>query len=167
MKLFKYLTLLALATLLSIQLSYATSNTSDKQVTLKKPVIISDFEKWGYMIGKWYGRQSTKEGGTKQELMTRSADGTYVVQFTVERKDGSKVYQTEAGHWGISGNIYFSIYRGWFREGKLIPSDSSNPHNYDAYQILELNNDKFQYKHANSGNEYIVNKVAPDFKLTK
>lgn len=146
-----------------------TPDTSNTIITASKSnADISQQERWQLMIGKWYGKQPTKDGGIKHELMNRAPDGTYIIQFLIEDKNGSKKKQVEVGHWGVSGSIFFSIFRGWIRDnGQLSPSNPSDAYNYDAYQIIELNEEKFHYKHVSTGNEYTVLKVAPDFELVE
>jgi hypothetical protein len=53
-------------------------NTSNEVIAYAKPGLSqSQEEKWNQMIGKWYGSQTTKEGGIRQQITVRHPDGTY------------------------------------------------------------------------------------------
>lgn len=144
----------------------ATTNTSRVAVTSQKPSLtLSQEETWNLMIGKWYGRQPTKDGGKKQEIVERSPHGTYKITFRIYDKDGNIKEQSEAGHWGVSGPVYFTIFRGWIEGDQLSPANPADPYNYDAYKIVKLNNDVFEYEHYSSGNKYVIKRVPNDFQF--
>ncbi len=144
----------------------ATTNTSTVAVTSQKPSLtLSQEETWNLMTGKWYGSQPTKDGGKKQEIMERSPQGTYKITFRVFDKDGKYKEQAEAGHWGVSGPVYFTIFRGWIEGDQLSPSNPADPYNYDAYKIIELNTDVFEYENYSSGNRYVIKRVPNDFQF--
>ena len=89
----------------------ASNQTSQKEITSTKPALtLSQEDAWNILIGKWYGSQPTKEGGYKQEIMERFPEGTYKITFRVYDKNGQAKEQTEVGHWGVSGPIYFTIF---------------------------------------------------------
>ena len=140
------------------------TNTSNQPVTAMKPEITQSQEEIGQLlVGKWLGDQPTKEGGSRKWLVERRPDGKYLIQFRVTNSDGSILEQTEVGEWGVSGNIYFSIFKGWIDNGNFIPSDSSDSYNQDAYEIIKLTEQQFRYKNLDSGNEYTVKRVPNDF----
>lgn len=117
------------------------------------------------MLGKWYGDLPTKEGGRKQWTIERAHDGTYRIDFLVTKSDGSTQQHSEAGHWGVAGNIYFSIYRGAIDNGQFYPSNPNDPYNYDAYNIIGLTAESFEYQNIDSKNKYTVKKVPSNFLL--
>ncbi len=144
----------------------ATTNTSSDAVTSQKPSLtLSQKETWNLMIGKWYGSQPTKDGGEKKEIMERSPQGTYQTTFRIYGKNGKYKEQAEAGHWGVSGPVYFTIFRGWVKGDQLSPSNPTDPYNYDAYKIIKLNNDVFEYENYSSGNKYVNKRVPNDFQF--
>ena len=120
---------------------------------------------WNYMTGKWYGEQPTQEGGIRQELINRNINGTYKVTFRVHDKNGKYTDQSEAGHWGMSGPIYFTAFRGWVYGEQLSPSNPSDPYNYDAYKIIKLNEKYFEYQSFSTSNRFSLMKVANDFEF--
>ena len=143
----------------------ASKRTSSEEISSAKPRILSDEQTRNLMIGKWYGSQALKDGGIREELAYKAEDGTYQLEFQFSDKDGKKTTQIEVGNWGISGSTYFSIFRGWMKDSKLKPSNPKSHSNYDAYRIIELNDEIFEYQHMNSGNKYKLKRVALDFKL--
>ena len=116
------------------------------------------------MIGKWYGSQPTKEGGVKKWIVERMSPGTYKIVFRIYEKDATSYWeQIEVGEWGVSGPVYFSILRGWVKDGKLTPADPTDPFNYDAYKIISLTDEKFEYENYDSGDVYGIKKVPISF----
>ncbi|QKQ26781.1 hypothetical protein [Candidatus Reidiella endopervernicosa] len=153
-------------TLLSSTLCINTTATPTIETGTFKPEISkSEMDRWQEMVGKWYGLKNIGNGGIRHQLMNRRADGTYIIELLIENKDGNNRYQAEVGHWGISGPIYFTIFRGWIEDGEISPSSPYDPYNYDAYEIINQNENIFQYRHFSTGNEYTIKKVSAEFKL--
>lgn len=136
-----------------------TTNTSNKAITDTKPESLSDEKTWKHLIGEWHGSQPTKGGGNREEICIRHPDGTYEVEFKSTDKEGVVTDQKEVGLWGVSGSIYFTIFRGWVKNGRIVPSNPSDPYIYDAYSIILLDETEFEYTDVSTGNEYKVIKV--------
>jgi hypothetical protein len=117
------------------------------------------------LFGRWYGEAKTKEGGKRLEIVDRNADGTFKVQFRIIEGTGKVWDQTEVGLWGISGRAYFTITKGWVGGGRFFPADPTQATFYDAYEILELNKDKFRYKSFAIGDEFITKRVSDSFSF--
>lgn len=144
----------------------ATTNTSMIAITAEKPSLtLSQKEAWSMVVGKWYGSQPTKNGGKKEEIHENLPDGTYKVTFRVIDPEKVAKESVEVGQWGVCGPIYFSIFRGWVRGDRFSPSNPSDPYNYDAYRIIKLGNEVFEYEHVTTGNHYVIRKVPLDFKF--
>ena len=142
----------------------ASQHTSNQVVTASKPgLTLSQEQSWQLMSGKWYGSQPTKEGGLKQHVVERFADGTYKLTFKISESDGTVRESVEVGNWGVSGTVYFTIFRGWLNGEDIRPSDPTSPYNYDAYKIVNLTKENFEYEHFTSGNKYNIKKVPTDF----
>ncbi len=152
--------------LTTIATAFISLKSPDYSVTSSKPAVSSSQEgTWKLMIGKWYGKQPTKDGGTKEEIIEKLPNGTYKIQFRVTQPDGTKTERTEVGYWGVSGNIYFSIFKGWLSGSEIISANPTDPYNYDAYHIIELTTEKFEYQHVSTGNRYVNQRVGNDFKF--
>ena len=117
------------------------------------------------LLGKWYGIRKTSDGGQKEWLTERSADGTYRVDFRSTAKNGDVRSQSEVGFWGVSGGTYFRIFRGWVTVEGMKPADPTNADHYDAYAIQSLNDSYFTYKHVVRNHLYTVKKMPADFRL--
>lgn len=120
-------------------------------------------ERRSLMIGTWFGDTETVDGGRKMHIVDRYADGTMRIRFKVIGGDEKVFEQSEISVWGISGEIYFTATRGYIEGDKIVPADTSRAYLYDAYQILEINEDTFRYRHVSNGNEYQIDKVQPGF----
>lgn len=120
---------------------------------------------WNKMLGRWYGSTIKNNGRFTQWIIERSENGIYRVIFKNSGGSGEDIGRIEAGRWGISGDIYFTFYEGyWIGEGdQIIRSDTSDPYNYDAYKILELTKDRFVYEHVRTKAVFTVDKVDKDF----
>lgn len=142
----------------------ANQHTTSKKITTFKPELSTSAEKrWKMMTGKWYGSQPTKNGGIQQHIIEHSVDGTSKITFRIKSPKGDIKEFSEVGQWGISGPIYFTILSGRIDGKKFRPSDQTNPYNYDAYQIVNLTKDEFEYNHFSSDNKYKIIKVPKSF----
>lgn len=60
-----------------------TTRLANETVDFEKPGLSkSQEETWALMLGKWYGDQPTKDGGRKQWVVERLADGKYAFNLT-------------------------------------------------------------------------------------
>ncbi|MCR8921648.1 hypothetical protein NO559_02620 [Dasania sp. GY-MA-18] len=152
--------------MLALLVGCASTQTSPQPVAFAKPDLsISQEDQWQLMAGKWYGEQPTKDGGTRKWIVERFIDGAYRVDFLNVKNDGVIEKLSEVGQWGVSGPVYFSSFRGWLKDETIKFSDPSNPYNYDAYRIIQLNDKIFEYEHYSSGNRFTVKRVTSDFEL--
>ncbi|MDQ7048685.1 MAG: hypothetical protein Q9M92_03780 [Enterobacterales bacterium] len=85
----------------------------------------------------------------------RMEDSRYIIEFKVfDSMSILKQENKEFGYWEVSGGVYFTMFRGWFKGEKLLPSNPSDAYNYDAYQIVESSPNKLIYKNLSSANLY-------------
>ena len=111
-------------------------------------------------IGKWSSRQPTKKDGIKESTINRNVDSRYIIEHRVYDKNSTLIQESkEVGIWGVSGGIYFTVFRGWIENGQFTPSDPTDAYNYDTYKIKSVDADKLVYKNLSSGNEYIYTKI--------
>lgn len=155
-------------------LANVTSLTAGEADSLEKPVDANKpepesqvYARHAMMIGKWLGEAPTKEGGVRRWLVERFENGTYKIHFQTMSRNTIVKDTIEVGFWGISGPVYFGIYRGNVQNGELVLSDPSDPYNYDAYEILELDENRFRYRHYETGNEFELRKVPQDYVLSE
>lgn len=141
--------------------------SGEKVSTIKEEISESQEQRWQFMVGRWYGSQPAKSGGTRQQIMERFPDGTYKITVRHVTESGDSETNSEVGQWGIVGPVYFSIFRGGVNSYGVEPSDTSNPYNYDAYEIIELTDSAFVYKSYSSGTVFALKKVGSEFDFPK
>jgi len=119
------------------------------------------------MLGYWFGDSATKGGGRRMHIVERRRDGTMTIRFRVIDAAGKVDEQTEIALWGVSGPVYFTITRGWLDGNQFHSADPTQAYYYDAYEVLELTERTFRYRHVTTGSEYRIEKVDPDFDFPK
>lgn len=88
------------------------------------------------------------------------SDGRYVTEFKVlDSSANFKSEHKEFGLWGVSGGIYFTMFKGWIENDQLVPSDPTDAYNYDSYKIIDFKSDKLIYESLTSGNQYTYSLV--------
>jgi len=109
-----------------------------------------------FLIGKWGITLDTKDGGKRRELAIMKADGTFKFTFTnLNKNDEIEDEYSLVGMWGLVNNIHFTIALGQIAaDGRQYKKDTTDPHNYDAYEVLELNNSIFKYRSLVNNIEY-------------
>jgi hypothetical protein len=116
-------------------------------------------------VGRWYGEDTKGSAVTKRWLLDAFPDGVFRITFRFYEEDGSYREQVEVGEWGISGPVYFLSTKGWVDDGMFLKADTSNGQLYDAYKILKLEQQVFEYEHFVNGNRYQVRRVDTGFSL--
>lgn len=139
------------------------SLTSDAPIIKTPDIPEQQLQQRNLMVGKWYGSQPIKEGGYREWIVARSRDGNYQIAFRHHSADGGYTQSVEVGDWGVSGGIYFSIFKGTVVNGSIEPSDPTEPANYNAYRLIKLNAQVMEYEHITSGNRFALKRVTPSF----
>ena len=101
--------------------------------------------------------------GVRGWLIQRRADGTYTVTFKDEPSNGDIEVNQNIGLWGISGPVYFTIMQGWIEGDEISQADPADPYYYDAYKIIALQQDYFEYESFTTNNRFVVRRVSDDF----
>jgi hypothetical protein len=117
------------------------------------------------IIGRWFGESKTKDGFHRMWIDEERPDGTFIINFRTYDKNRNFEEQTEIGIWGISGPIYFTIIKKLVIEGFEVPVDPANPYYYDAYEVLTLTNQDFEYCEIATGNIFKAKRVSENFIL--
>lgn len=117
------------------------------------------------LLGKWYGIANTAAGVRKEWLVERAVDGTYRTDFRSTYPDGRVSSQAEVGFWGVSGEVYFRIFRGWVMVDGMKLGDPKNPAHYDAYRIEVLDEEHMRYRHLDKNRLYTMKKMPDSFRL--
>lgn len=119
------------------------------------------------LVGKWIGDAMTRDGARRVQITERTADGAFKVTFRDIDAHGAVSEQTEVGYWGVSGSIYFTITVGWLDASGFREADPTDASLNDAYQILELTEQRFRYRALQSGDEFSLSRVADTFEFSQ
>lgn len=114
---------------------------------------------WNALIGSWRGSQATIDGDTYEWVMTQFNNGKYVLEGRLIGKDGAEAFQMEVGEWGASGNIKFTIFKGWLKGDECVPSDPRDPTNYDAYEVVSITSTEIVYRNLDNESLFVAKKV--------
>ena len=119
--------------------------------------------KWSTLVGMWFGIRDL--GGEEKVLYLseKKEDGTYRNRFRAVSPSGKKEDKEETGEWGVSGEVYFTIYKEDHVAGSSMPADAMDPANRDAYKILKLNKDVFEYQSLDTGDKFTAKRVSSGF----
>ncbi|MGJ8686984.1 MAG: hypothetical protein ACSHWQ_05865, partial [Spongiibacteraceae bacterium] len=117
------------------------------------------------LLGKWYAKHSDADGSQKAWLIERRLDGTYRADIHLRGADGLLLSQSAVGYWGVSEGVYFEIYRGRLEEGEIKVADPSESSHYEAYKILSLNAETFQYRRFSGWPLFTMKKMSAEFTL--
>ena len=120
---------------------------------------------WSTMVGKWYGKQPRHDGGTHEWLTTRYEDGTYEIVFRSTDPYGTVERTVETGLWGVSGNVYYTIFEGWIRGGLFVSTDLEGQYTRDAYKIISLTESEMKYRSIENGAIFKIRRVPEIFEL--
>lgn len=116
------------------------------------------------LVGYWFADERTTDGGRRLTLTERRVDGSFKSQFRLVKPGGEVEEITEVGEWGTSGPVYFTITKGWLH-GEEVVAAGPDPYFRDAYEILTLAPDAFDYRHYIDGDVYRSRRVTQDFRL--
>lgn len=117
------------------------------------------------LSGCWVGAAQIAGGGQRVWLVQRNGDGSFRIDFRTAVENAEAEVTTEVGMWGVSGDIYFTITRGWLTPDGPQPADLGDPYFYDAYLIEALDEQQFVYRHAETGYAYRVTRPVGECAL--
>lgn len=151
----------ALAFVALAALSATGCATSPGAIDAHKPELeMSSQARRVMMLGRWYGRAPTTDGGLREWLVERNPEGTYAVRFRTRDGDGTVTEQVEVGEWGVSGPVYFTLMKGWVVDDEFRPADPTDGYFSDAYEILHLDAESMTYRSYDTGNTFTVRRVS-------
>ena len=122
---------------------------------------LAESHRHGQLIGSWAGEWPVESGAQRRVLMQHFADGTF--RMTLETwRDNQVSVEQQVGQWGIAGPVYFTITTGWQAGDRIEPTDLEQPRFYNAYRIVELGRNAFEYESFAPAQRYRVQRVADD-----
>ncbi len=112
------------------------------------------------LFGRWYRNDIDTQGRQIVEYAELSADGSFEFTFVSTEQETNITEQIiELGDWGVVGNVHFTITKSEFVDQQLYVADLNNSDNYQAYNILQLNHQVFEYQHIETKEIFIMRKV--------
>jgi hypothetical protein len=124
---------------------------------------LAETRRHGMMVGKWVGESAVERGGERRVLLERFADGTFKVTFKTQWENDYPVIEQQVGQWGISGPVYFTITTGWVDGDQVDRTDLGQPYYYDAYRIVDVSDDVFEFESFSAETRYLLQRVPDDF----
>ncbi|GEA06912.1 hypothetical protein KUL42_16730 [Alteromonas sp. KUL42] len=148
---------LVLSLFLTISLGCSTSNKLEKP---ESSIVSKEFsnEVRTKLLGKWCGTKKHDDGLLQQWNVERHEDGSYRVDFSTTASDGSQENWSEFGMWGVRYPIYFTAVQGFSGENGPYRANTKDPDLYDAYTIIEIEEEHFTYKSFTSGNTFTLHR---------
>lgn len=119
-----------------------------------------------HLFGKWYRSERNSAGKMSTEYAEIHADGRYEFTF-IEHDDHGTVSEqnVESGDWGLVGDIHFTICKSEFVDDEHYAADLTHEDNYQAYRVLTLNSQIFEYQHIISNEVFILRRVIDNIAL--
>jgi len=112
------------------------------------------------LIGTWYRSDIDDQGLPTSEYAQLTDDGSFEFSFVTHNCQGDILEELiELGDWGIVGDIHFTITKSEFVEGDHYAADLTDEDNYQAYRVLQLTNQIFEYQHLITKEVYILKRV--------
>jgi hypothetical protein len=112
------------------------------------------------LFGRWYRKDIDEQGQQVVEYAELSADGSFEFTFVSTEQETNVTEQIiELGDWGLVGNVHFTITKTELIDQQLYAADLNDSNNYQAYNVLQLNHQVFEYQHIETKEVFIMRKV--------
>jgi len=112
------------------------------------------------LFGRWYRNDIDAQGRQIVEYAELSADGSFEFTFVSTEKETNVTEQIiELGDWGLVGDIHFTITKSELIDQQLYASDLNDSDNYQAYKVLQLDHQNFEYQHIETKEIFMMRRV--------
>ena len=112
------------------------------------------------LFGRWYRDDIDEQGKQVVEYAELSADGSFEFTFVSTEQQTNVTEQViELGDWGLVGNVHFTITKSELIDQQLYAADLNDSNNYQAYNVLQLNHQTFEYQHVETKEIFMMRKV--------
>lgn len=112
------------------------------------------------LFGCWYRKDIDEQGQQVVEYAELSADGSFEFTFVSTEQETNVTEQViELGDWGLVGNVHFTITKTELIDQQLYAADLNDSNNYQAYNVLQLNHQFFEYQHIETKEVFMMRKV--------
>lgn len=119
--------------------------------------------RWQQIVGTWYGDQPTHNGGRKRWSPRYGTDGQLEIEFITTDRSGKITVTRNTCLWGVCGEflVTATLRPDGPRKWALRPE----PYAWSVYEILRLDSTEFRYRSIDTGDEYVVRRVADGFQI--
>lgn len=115
------------------------------------------------LLGRWYRSEQVGASETITEYANMAADGSYEFSFITHSSAGDIIEEiTELGDWGLVGDIHFTLTKAELVDEQHYAADLANPDNYQAYQVLSLTSQVFEYQHVVTKEIFTLRRILTD-----
>jgi len=112
------------------------------------------------LFGRWYRNDIDAQGREIVEYAELSADGSFEFTFVSTEQETNVAEEIiEPGDWGLVGNVHFTITKSELIDQQLYAADLNDSDNYQAYNVLRLNHNTFEYQHIETKEIFIMRKI--------
>lgn len=112
------------------------------------------------LFGRWYRNNIDTNGLEVVEYAELSADGSFEFTFISTQQDTNiKEHIVELGDWGLVGDVHFTITKNELIDQQLYSADLNDSDNYQAYNVLQLDHNTFEYQHIETKEIFIMRKI--------
>ncbi|PHR80118.1 MAG: hypothetical protein COA59_17890 [Colwellia sp.] len=112
------------------------------------------------LFGRWYRNDIDAQGREIVEYAELSADGSFEFTFVSTEQETNVAEEIiELGDWGLVGNVHFTITKSELIDQQLYAADLNDSDNYQAYNVLRLNHNTFEYQHIETKEIFIMRKI--------
>ncbi|MBL4899226.1 MAG: hypothetical protein JKX76_06195 [Colwellia sp.] len=112
------------------------------------------------LFGRWYRNDTDTKGLKVVEYAELSADGSFEFTFVSTEQETNITEQIiELGDWGLVGNIHFTITKSELVDQQLYAADLNDSDNYQAYEVLKLDHQTFEYQHIETKEIFKMRKI--------
>jgi hypothetical protein len=112
------------------------------------------------LTGNWYRKSSGTPDDYFSEYAKIRENGSFEFTFIALDETGKELEKViELGDWGLVGDIHFTITKNEVIDNDIYAADLANEDNYQAYKILQLNSQIFEYQHVVSNEVFILRRV--------
>lgn len=112
------------------------------------------------LLGYWFRGDSDNEGNQITEFARIESNGSFEFVFIQYNQAGEVVEEiTELGHWGLVGDIHFTITKGELIDDEHYDANMEDEENYQAYKVLVLDSNIVKYQHIITKEVYILRRV--------
>jgi hypothetical protein len=115
------------------------------------------------IVGNWVGETMIEGCRRGRFLAQHFEDGTFRVTVRSEAPDDRASNAVYLGNWSTSGPTYFTSVSWIAEERDIDVTYGQGTANINAYEILEIDDERFEYESFSSRAKFVARRVGEDF----